>query len=422
MRLNDLMERRAVLVAEMRSLTSKPAGDGGDLSAEQAQRFDMLKGEIEGLERTIERQRVLDDAERRMQGQPLGGSGDTRFDEQCREFSLRAAIAGAAGMNVEWGREREISAELARRSGRTFQGVAVPMAVFERRVITTTTPISDPGSNLIGTDHRGDLFIDRLQARMVVRRLGARVLTGLVGNVDIPKLKESAVVGWVAENSALPTSDLAFAKVQLAPKHCGGITEFSRNMLLQSSPDIEQIIRSDFAQVLAQALDRAAIKGGGANEPDGVLEQGIDTTVSMGGGPTWATVLELIERVQLENAEGAGFVATPRAVRLLRSTPKVADTDSVMLMESPDSLAGYPLVSTTNVPGTVVGSPTDPHALIFGDWSDLLIGFWSELDILVNPYESAAYSKGNVMVRGMMTVDIAVRHSESFAAAIDITP
>jgi hypothetical protein len=132
--------------------------------------------------------------------------------------------------------------------------------------------------------------------------------------------------------------------------------------------------------------------------------------------------LEIIEKCELDNADGTAFVTTPSVVRLLRSTAKVGSTDSVMIMQEPNMLAGYSLAATNNCPGDTVGSPTIPHNLIFGNWSDVLIGFWSELDILVNPFESTAYAKGNVQIRCMMTLDIAVRHAESFAACTDLLP
>jgi HK97 family phage major capsid protein len=254
---------------------------------------------------------------------------------------------------------------------------------------------------------------------MVTQRLGATVLSGLVGNVDIPKLQASAGTAWVAENSAITASDHEFDKVSLTPKHVGAITEFSRNMLLQSTPAIEQLIRDDFAKILALALDAAAIKGGGANEPVGVLSQaGLNTTVSMAGTPAWSDVLDLIDIVEEANAVGTGFLMRPLAAKKLRSIVRVASTDSRFIQETPDSLADYPAVRSTLVP-IVAGAPATT-SIIFGQWSDLLIGYWSAFDLLVNPYESSAYAKGNVSVRGMLTADIAVRHVESFAASIDL--
>jgi HK97 family phage major capsid protein len=292
------------------------------------------------------------------------------------------------------------------------------MQVFEKRVVTTALPAGGPGSRLIETELMAGQYIDRLRAALVIRRLGARVLSGLIGNVDLPGLSSSAAASWIAENSAISATDPEFRKVSLTPRHVGAITEFSRNMLLQSSPDIEELLRDDFAKILAEKVDLAAIDGAGGIEPTGILvTNGLDTTVSM-STPTWAKVLELIETVQLADSEGSAFLTDPAVVRKLRSTLRAADTDSRMVQESPNELAGYPLASTTLMP--LSGSPSAGHHLIFGKWSDLLLGYWSVFDLLVNPYESTAYSKGNVQVRGIVTMDVAVRHIASFAASTDV--
>lgn len=418
MKMKDLLEQRGRVVASMRELTDNPGGEGGDLSTEQAQRFDTLKGELGGLEKRIERQTLLDEADRRMQGQQITGTGDGNLDRELRDFSLVRAIASQVpDLNVDSGKERELSQELARRMGVKARGIMVPMHVFEKRLVTSAAPVGGPGSNIIATDHMGNLYIDILRAALKVNTLGATVLPGLHGNVDIPKLKGSATAGWVAENGALTPSDASFTKVQMTPKHAGALTEFSRNMLQQSSPGIEELIRADFAKILAEAVDRAAIKGGGSNEPDGILEVADTTTHDM-ATPSWDNLLELIGLVEDANSEGTAFLGHPSVFRALRRTLK--DTSAAELgyiMPELATLAGYPVARTTL--GPTVSSPVS-GSLIFGAWSDLILGYWSAFEILVNPYESTAYSKGNVQVRGMLTCDVAVRHAESFAASQNV--
>lgn len=427
MTLRELMEKRARLRSQMKAINDKPEGEAGDLSESQDKQFAELRADFEKNEKAIERQTLIDEADRRASGEPIDREGDADFDRECRSFSLARAIAGAANLQgVDWGREREVSAELHKRHGGAFKGLAVPMSVFERRatpaefekrVITTAAPAGGPGANIIATDFRADQFIDILRAQMVTQQLGATVLSGLKGNVDIPRLKASATTGWVAENAAIAPSDHEFEKASLSPKHVGAITEFSRNMLMQSTPDIEALIRNDFAFVLAQALDAAGLKGGGANEPTGILgTAAVDKTTSM-STPSWDAVLDLINIVEEANAVGTGFAMRPLAATTLRKTAKVDSTDSVMVMEDPNSLAGYPVARSTLIP--IVDATPDTTSVIFGAWADLLIGYWSAFDLLVNPYESTAYSKGNVSVRGMLTADIELRHAESFAAAID---
>lgn len=417
--LRSLLERRAAIAGEMRTINDA-AGDAA-LNDDQAKQFDKLKGELDGLEQRIARQSTLDEAERRMQGQPLG---DRHFDTEVRSVGILDVVRaqmGATDRNA--GLARELSQEMERRSGRPAKGVYWHMgAPAEQRVLTTSA------SALIPTDQRPDLFIDRLRNRTRVRSLGATVLTGLHGNISIPRRTGSTTTGWVAENAALTPADPTFDSVTLAPKHAGAIHEWSRNMIQQSSPDVEQLARNDLALQLAEALDLAAINGSGAsNQPLGILGTAGIGSVAIGanGGPiTWNSVVDLMAEVEIDNAEGTGFLTNTKVVKSGRKTLKVSgDAGAGFIIEGSENLAGYPLAVTNLVPSNLTkGTSTGVCSpLIFGNWSDLLIGVWSELDILVNPYESTAYSKGNVSIRAMMTVDIDVRHPESFAAIQDLT-
>ena len=86
-------------------------------------------------------------------------------------------------------------------------------------------------------------------------------------------------------------------------------------------------------------------------------------------------------------------------------------------MDEPGSLAGYPAASTTALR---TGDSPDESTIIFGAWNQLLIGYWSGIDLLLNPYEGTAYAKGRVLVRAMRDVDVQVRHPESFAFSDDL--
>ena len=409
MKYHDLKAQREKVVAEMRSIVDGPA-DGGDLSAEQEERFDKLKADLSGIDKQIERRSYMDATDRKADAPD--------YTREERQFSLVRAIAGAAGLNVDWGREREIGQELAKRDGVQAQGILVPMSVFEARSwtgISTSLPAAGPGGQITPVDYRPGDYIDLLRSKLVIQRLGARVLSGLRGNVEIPRLKASASSGWVAENGALSASDMQFAKLTMAPKHCGSLVELSRNMLQQSSPDVEMLVRQDMAAILARAVDKAAIEGGGANEPTGVVATAGVQEVDISDGITWAKVLEYIEKAEAEDTTGTGFLTTPGVVKTMRSTVRekavyVADAAAApvsadYIQTDPNSLAGFPLISSTLVP---------TGQLIYANWSDLIVGYWSSLDVLVNPYESTAYSKGNILVRSMLTMDLGIRHKESF--------
>ena len=428
--LRRLLERKSAIEAEMRTLHD--AANGGDLSAEARGRWDALQAEATTLAAAEQRQATLDDLARRQSaGQPLDG-GDNRFDALAGAVTVTDVIRAQMGAtDAAAGHAREVSAELARRSGRTPDGLLFSLnasgAPREQRVFTTANPSGGPGSNLIQTTVSPNL-IDRLRERTVVRALGATVLGGLVGNLSVPRLKASASAQWFAENSAMTVADPQTDSVLLTPKHCGGIVSISRNMVMQPSLDVTRMVENDLMQLLAVALDQAALVGGGSNQPSGILASGSGVPIVAGGATgaalTWSNVIALIGSVDTSNALAGslGFATNAKVVKSARTTLKTAsDSASTFIMADANTLAGYPLASTQNVPSNLTkSSGTNLSALIFGDWSSLIIGFWSEIDILVNPYDSTGYAAGNVLVRAAMTADVKLKHPEAFAAITDV--
>ena len=295
----------------------------------------------------------------------------------------------------------------------TDQRQRIGRSLFEKRAtLTTTTP------ELIGTDHRADQFIAPFRDALLARRLGVRVLSGLRGNISIPKYGTGLSVGWVAENQAVPESNLDMDSITLSPKHAGGVTELSRQLIQQSSPDVEQLVRDDFAYMLAKAIDSALIKGGGANEPKGVMSTAGIQTANL-ATLSWANVSAMIGKLEAVNANVASsaWLVAPAAAGALRTTLKSASAGANYLLQD-GRLGELPVYVTNQVP--TVGTAPAKNVAILGDWSQVMLGIWSEIDILVNPFAETPYKKGNVLVRAMSTVDIGVRHPEAFVVASDL--
>lgn len=404
--IHQVKEQRAVAVAEMRGIVEKAQTEKRNLSADEVTRFDSLKAKVTDLESQEARASFLVEAERSMKGTPV--SGDKAFSELENNVSLLNVIrAGMEGRSLS-GAEQEYSKEIGRRTGRKASGIFVPLTVLEKRVNTTTS-----ASQIKPTDYRPDQFIDPLRNKLLARSLGVRVLSGLQGDVLIPAYATGVTSGWVAENGALTASDQTFASKTLAPKHVGALSEMSRQLIQQSSPDIEQLVRDDMSFAIAAALDSAMIKGGGSNEPTGIIPtSGIQTQAL--ATLDWAGIASMIEKSELANSAAGGWLTSPGVMKKLRVTLKSASSGALYLTEG-GRMADLPIHSTKQVP-----LATTKGQLILGDFSQVLLGIWSELDILVNPFDSTAYARGGVLVRAMATCDIAIRQPTAFVLANDI--
>ena len=420
MRTHDLLDERTRTVAAMRSITDDATD--GDLSDEQAAKFDCLKDDLAKLDKRIERQALLDDAERRMSGTPLTGSGDGAFDQQCRSFSLLKHVQAQIGIPVDDGLEREVSQELARRAYVKPTGAMIPLHALipEQRVGLT----SGDAGNLVATEHLGAQFIDALRPRSIVQLLGGRTLTGLRGDISIPKLSSLAPgAEWVSENTALTGGDHTYTALTGDPKTVGALTTYSRHTIMQADPSVEELVRSDFAAKIAAAIDLAAVDGSGSGgQPEGLLQKvGVnEVAVASPTVPTWAEILQGVELVENANAlQGSlGWAMNGSVKRLFRSTLKVGgDAGAGYLMDGPGEMAGSPVQVSSQIPGDGTQSPQIDGVAIFGDWSQLITLFWGDggVDFLVNPFDSTEFPKGGVKLRMFLEADVIVRHEQAFS-------
>lgn len=404
--IHQYKEQKAQAVTEMRGMVEKAQAQKRSLTGDEAMKFEALKTKVTDLEGQEARASFLADAERRMIGQPVDKS---QADLESNVSLMEVLRAGIEGRSIT-GAAAEYSKETERRTGRKAQGIFVPLSALEKRVNTTSS-----AGEIVPVDHRADQYIEPFRNRLMARTMGARVLTGLQGDVSIPAYGSGVSSGWVAENGALTPSDMTFGAKTLTPKHVGSLAEMSRQLIQQSSPGIEQLLRDDMAFALAQAIDRAMIQGGGANEPDGILETvGIQTANLT--TLNWANVLAMLEKIELVNGSAGAWLTHPQVKTKLTATLKAAGIAGY-LSES-GRMAELPVYSTNQVP-VKTGVP-DKGRIILGDFSQVLLGIWSELDILVNPYDSTAYARGGVMVRAMATCDIALRHPNAFVVADDV--
>lgn len=408
MQLAAIREARAAKVAEARRILATAETEKRSLNPAEQSAFDKFKAEITSLEADEQRATFMEDCERRAAGDPVG---DRSFSAVQRQVNVVEVIrAQMEGRNLS-GAAAEFAQETERRTGRKAQGVFVPLSAIESRAVNTTSTAPE----LVPTIHRADQYIEPFRNSLLARRLGVRVLSGLSGNLSIPKHGTGTTVGWVAENAALPTGDMSFDGVTLAPKHAGGITEQSRQLIMQSSPDIEQLVRDDLSFMLAQAIDSALIKGGGTNEPVGVLSTSGIQTASL-ATLSWQNVLAMLQKLDIVNASAANIVASTKAKAKLAGTLKAAGIAGYILEGG--KVGDLPAYFSNQV-AEKTGTPNTGR-VIAGDWSQVMLGIWSEVDILVNPYAEGAYSKGNVLIRAMATVDAAVRHPEAFVVADDL--
>jgi HK97 family phage major capsid protein/HK97 family phage prohead protease len=329
-------------------------------------------------------------------------------NEETRSFSFLRAINYLANPADRSAREAagfEIAASeaAATKLGRQSRGITIPQEVLRRDL---NVGASTAGGNVVATELDTASFIDLLRNASALDQAGATVLTGLVGNVAIPRQSGAATAYWVAESGAPTESQQTIDQVSLTPKTVAAFTDYSRRLMLQSSIDVENMVRRDLAAVLGLKIDAAGLYGTGSNsEPLGLkFISGIGTEDFAADAPTFAEVVALESDLATANALlGSPVYLMNAAMRGNLKTTKKDAGSGIFLMENGE-VNGYRGVLSNQVAS---------GDLWFGNFSDMLIGYWSGLDIMVDPYTNS--TSGTVRVVAMQDVDVAIRHPESFS-------
>ena len=449
-----LDSRKAETHMSEQAMSPAPAGGaptvattGRDFDAERKQRnaelvnLATLAGMPETLSDALARDLSPSQYARELQDKKIAAAssapsaGVKLTEREDKQYSLLRAINAQvqlmAGNPRAWESarfEQEINQEFEKQIGKASRGIYVPLSLSVRAAVTGqtagTTSLGGAGVQTTVLD-----LIELLRNRMVTRRLGARVLTGLTSNVTFPRQITANTLSWTGENPSTgnTNTNLTFDNVTLTPKSAMVSTAVSRQLMVQASFDADQVARDDIASVAAIGLDLAAIDGtGSSNQPTGLMRtSGVSTVTttfgSNGAVPDWAALVDFETTLANANAPGDDgsswkWLHTPGIRGKLKTTLKNTVNGASYLWSDNNTVAGYAAEVSKQMPSnyTAGTSTTICHGMALGYWPELLIGeFAGAVDILVDPYTVA--SQGMIQLHAFMMTDIAVRHGASFA-------
>jgi len=377
-------------------------------------------GELDVLQNELAAANKIEEAEQKAAERKL----DRLERVEGRKFSLvkffneLASQRGLTGLEAQ---VAEMGAEEYRRLGLSSQGAVIPSA-YLRSAAGQNYGTNGDGGNLIET--MASKYVESLKEKLVVSKMGATVLTDLVGNVPVIS-SSNFIAGWGAEAAVASVSKIAFAKNTLTPHRNYVVGAITKDLLRQTSLDVEALILGKLMDAHAEAIDKAAIAGTGSNDqPTGILNNASVAVIAggtNGAAISWANVVKLETSVNGYNANRGkmAYLTNAKVMGALKTTEKASNT--ARFIYEGDNLNGYAVDWTNLVPsnltkGTASGTCS---AMIFGNFEDLYIGEWGGLDIVVDNFSLATSAEVRFVLNAWN--DVLVAEPKSFAVIKDIT-
>lgn len=381
----------------------------------------------EGTTLPVVAQQILDVMEERGKQAPVTASQIGLSSRDTKKYSIFRAIralkfGGVKRQFVEEAAfELECSSQVAKQLGRELtSNILIPGEVLLRplgeaaaRAMSTDGP--SKGGYLVNVENMG--FIDILRNRSVALSMGARNLSGLVGNVTFARQTGKASVTWQGgEGTSVTAADQALGQLAMTPKTAIAITDVSEQLLRQSTPSAEQFVMADLAADIAiDGVDNAVINGTGGAQPVGIKNTAGIASAQDAASATYAKILAFVSTAGAANAikGNPGFVTNTAGAAVLMQRQRFSSTDT-------------PLWTGNMLDGQCVGFKAMSSEqlasgnLIFGSWNEIIIGDWGVLELAMDN-GGTRFNQAQVGIRAMWMVDVLIRYPQAFVVSVNLS-
>jgi HK97 family phage major capsid protein len=264
--------------------------------------------------------------------------------------------------------------------------------------------------------------IELLRNMPAMAKAGITFLTGVMGNLILPRQTSPTTAQSVAEGAALLQYDQGFDQIRMNPHRVGTSQNYSRLALLQTTPDFEALVMQDHLAQIALWIDQMVLNGQGAgDQPLGILNQMGIGVVTFGGSAinAYKNMVALETAIRAANIyEECSFITTSTARGTLRITPAVL-TGSTIVSGTTQSLwvgdgdggeecIGRPAVDSQQVPNNIIVALVGRH---------VVCAQWGGLAVVLDTITRANQDEYRLSINTY--IDVALRHAQAVARSTD---
>lgn len=326
-------------------------------------------------------------------------------DKEADSYSLiRALNASASGDWSKAGFERAINIAAAETMKKDARGFFVPHDILMRGL---SKGQAGKGGELVSTDLLLDQFADVLRNKMVMAQLGMQLLTGLDGDIDLPKKTSASAFVWLGEGEDAQDSSFDFTTLNMTPKTIAGAIPVTRKLRKQASRSIESLIITDLLDGMGVAVDYAMLAGPGGKAPLGLLNDvGVPGLTYPSTGITFGKLVDMLTKIGTYNADRGALAYLTGIMERGAAMQQLKFEGVGGCIWEDDKVNGHRAEATNQVPA---------DTWVFGDFSQVICGLWGVLDLKADPAKLAA--SDGLVLRAFQDVDVVNRRKESFCIA-----
>lgn len=257
----------------------------------------------------------------------------------------------------------------------------------ETRAVTQTVSGDGVHDEIVETEFKG--LLEPLYADSVISNLGITIYNGLpAGDFKVSAMGKGAAA-WADETGTAAESKNTFSHVTLQPKRISAQLSYSKQFLAQDTIGAEAAIRRDIYNALVAQIQTTMLSAdaAGTNKPAGIFNGVTAKNIS-----SYAELCDVEATVDDSNVKGdRKYLMSNKAKAILRCMPKSSLTNELVLHGN--DIDGTQVIANSDV-------PTTQYA--YGDFSNIVMGTWGNVDLIIDPYTLAAENSIRIVVNAFV--------------------
>ncbi len=392
-------EERASLLEQMESLIDLAKTEERELTDDENVKFDEMDEQASKLQSKAERALKMEEMKKKEVRNVV-----SEEEKVKRSYSFLKHIDGIINNNLE-GAEKEVQEQAqseARSTGRSIQGAGIPASMFEKR--------ADVTSNIAGTSV--EAFVDAIREDAIYTQLGADFLN-LTGDARIPIVNKQSTAWMAAENTGAADGGAAFSSVTLSPNRIAGYVNISKELIHQNGTGVERAIMADLGKSVSENIADAMFSASTVTNAPTSIPATTDVLTFTETG-TFADAVSMFKDLVLAEetlAAGEGlsgnlaYVLHPTFLNQLKRAAQVSGVNPAMdgMNYQQQMVNGYKVFYSKHC-GAVADTSADG---IFADFSNVKVGMFGGVDVVVDPYTVAVNNQIRLVVNTLVDFKLA---------------
>ena len=243
--ISEKLKMKEQIVSEVREICNKLKLEIRPFTYDDKMKMDNFRKDISNINEEI------NELEKELREKNYNYNNNNTEQQMEKRFSLLKTIKNVIENRAH---DNITNAVLAEGQKAATRSALNPSGQIQLSQETRALTVADEGGDVVVTDMFN--LVERLREESTLSKLGVKFMSGLVGNIQIPKMGALNAATWEGEVSPTADSTVNFDSVKVEPCRLSVVLPISKQLLMQADNiGLENHLRNEIVNAINEKIE-----------------------------------------------------------------------------------------------------------------------------------------------------------------------